>query len=326
MTERQLFLETVRFGKPERVLTGVPAYTLGYVGVNHQGYGDRDMPDAHDRPVGSVWTDIWGTVWHKEYPGVMGFPKGYPLDDPKNMDGYEWPSPDDERLISKIFEMKNQYANEGDKVLAGSHRDTLWEKSYMLVGMENMMDYFFSDPGYVKEILRRIMDFQMGIARHYVDAGIEIAMLGDDLGTQRSLLLSPDIVNTFLVPEYRRLFYFYRERGVFISFHSCGHIEPLLETFIGLGVDILNPLQVTANSLENVIKTTQNRMALAGGVSTKLIMEGPVDKIRETVKDTIRLLGANGGYFCGPDQGMPFPEEHYNAYKDAVYEYGKYPL
>ena len=72
-----------------------------------------------------------------------------------------------------------------------------------------------------------------------------MACLGDDLGTQTGSLLGPRIVREFLVPEYRRLFRLYREHGVMIGFHSCGNVDAVLETFMELGVDVLNPVQAT---------------------------------------------------------------------------------
>lgn len=93
-----------------------------------------------------------------------------------------------------------------------------------------------------------------------------------------------------------------------------------------LGVDVLNPVQATANNLTNVIRTTHGKMALSGGISTGLVMDGPVDLIREEVKRVIGILGRDGGYFCGPDQGMPFPESHIQALHEAVEEFGRYPL
>jgi uroporphyrinogen decarboxylase len=317
-------LEIIRFGKPERVMAGIPSYGVGYHGVNHQGYGDAGMASGHDRPVGSKWFDIWGVGWHKEYPDVMGFPKINPLADMAALKGYKWPDPDDERLCAPIYESAGAFENRGEFFINCSHRDTLWEKSYMLVGMENMMSYFYTEPSYAREILRRIMDFQLGMAMHYVGAGAEIASLGDDLGTQRSLLLGQGIFDEFLEPEYRRIFEFYKSRNILIEFHSCGHIEPLLESFIGLGVNVLNPVQATANDLGAVIGVTRNRMALKGGISTGLLMDGAPGQIRAAVRDAIALLGKGGGYFCAPDQGMPFPAANYAAYEDAVSEFGSY--
>ena len=235
----------------------------------------------------------------------MGFPKGNPLADIANLKNYQWPDPDDERICGQIYRQVKDFPG-GDVFLSGANRDTLWEKAYMLVGMEQMMVYFHTEPEYAKEILHRIMDFQIGIAAHYVSLGIEFAHLGDDLGTQHSLILSPGIINDFLVPQYSRLFGFYKEHNVLIGFHSCGHIEPVLDVFMGLGVDVLNPIQATANNLVAVRQRTQGKMALAGAISTKTIMEGPACKIRDEVRNAIYTLGCSGGYFCRPDSRYAF--------------------
>ena len=93
-----------------------------------------------------------------------------------------------------------------------------------------------------------------------------------------------------------------------------------------LGVDVLNPLQESANDLQLVRERTQGRMALQGGISSGLIVAGPAEMIRQEVRHRIYQLGQHGGYFCGPDQGMPWPEEHIRALRGAVEEYGTYPL
>jgi len=321
MTDKQNALEIIHFGRPERVVAGIRGYGLSYYGCDHQGY----LGGGHDLLVGSTWTDIWGTGWHKEQTGVMGFPRENPLADMTALHDYAWPDPSDERICRQIYDLADQFPHD-DRFLCGRHRDTLWEKAYMLVGMENMMVYFHTEPNYAREILHRIMDFQMGIAQHYLKLGIELANLGDDLGTQSSLILSPDIIDKFLVPEYERLFGLYRSRGVLIDFHSCGHIEPVLETLMDLGVNILNPVQATANDLAALREKTMGRMALSGAISTKLLMEGPCELIVSEVRRTMWLLGRQGGYFCCPDQGLPFPEAHFAAYQQTVEQYGIYPL
>lgn len=321
MTERENALRTIRFDNPEYIMEGMPEYTLAYTGCNHESYdGGGD-----DRPVGTRWTDIWGTGWRKEQADVMGFPSEFPLADVASLKDYVWPDPADGRIVDEIYRRRAQY-EPGDRFLSGSHRDTLWEKSYMLVGMENMMAYLYTEPGYAREILHRIMDFQLGIARHYLDLGVEMVNMGDDLGTQNSLLIGKETLRDFFVPEYKRLFELYKARNVIINFHSCGHIEPLLDLLLELGVDILNPIQATANDLQQVRRMTDRKMTIQGGVSTSLILHGPVEAIDTAVKEAILLLGQNGGYFCAPDQEMPFAEAHLAAFHEAVKRYGTYPL
>ena len=135
-----------------------------------------------------------------------------------------------------------------------------------------------------------------------------------------------DYVTRELEPEYRRLFDTYREKGVIVGFHSCGCIESVLETFMELGVDVLNPVQSTANDLAEVRRRTGGRMALQGGVSTATIMAGPVERIVAEVRRRMWQLGRDGGYFCGPDQGMPFPPAHIEAVRATIEEFGRYPL
>lgn len=93
-----------------------------------------------------------------------------------------------------------------------------------------------------------------------------------------------------------------------------------------LGVDILNPVQASANDLTKIRHMTQGRMALQGAVSSATIMAGPIQAIDAEVRQRIQQLGQQGGYFCGPDQGMPWPADHYRAMEEAVTRYGRYPL
>lgn len=317
MNAKENALRNIHFDHPERITAGVPAYTLSYLGCDHQGFAGG----GHDSPVGRRWVDIWGTEWHKELEGVMGFPRGNPLSDVAALQDYRWPDPDDERICGQIYRMAQAFPG-GDLFLAGSNRDTLWEKAYMLAGMQNMLVYFFDEPNFVQEVLHHIMDFQLGIAAHYLKLGVEIAFFSDDLGTQRGPLLSPWIVREFFLPEYKRLFSLYKQHNVLIEFHSCGHIQPFLEMFMDLGVDILNPLQATANDLDKVRSVTRGRMALHGGVSSAVVMDGPVELIEAAVRQRIDQLGREGGYFCDVDQDLPFPEAHRRALYRAVEKYG----
>ncbi len=323
MNPKENALRIIRFDSPERIVGGLPLHDISYFGVNHEPF---EGPGGHDSPVGTQWRDIWDVGWRKEMEGVMGYAVHHPLAD-LDVEKYDWPDPDDERLIAQVYEKsKDPDIDREGAFTGGSHRETLWERAYNLVGMDRLMTAFYDAPDAVREIFRRITDFQMGIAGHYAKCGIEAARTGGDLGTQVGLLVSPGIMEEFLVPEWRRLIAFYKEREAIITRHCCGHVEPILEMFIDLGIDVLNPIQATANNLEKVREVTGGRLALAGGVSTKLIMEGPPERIRAETRRCMWLLGREGGYFCSPDQGMPFPEGHLEALRETVREHGAYPL
>lgn len=318
MTQKENFYELICFKNPQRIICKYPEYCLSYMGCNHensQGFG-------HHSPVGTTWVDIWGTTWHKDLEGVMAFPKAFPLENLENLDSFVFPDIDSDEIGGQIFRMRADY-DDTDKLLIGLHRDTLWEKAYMLVGMENLMVYIHAEPELVKNLLHRLMDFQLKAAEKYVAAGVEKVYMGDDMGTQHSLLLGEKIVYEFFYPEYKRLIDFYKGRNIITNFHSCGHIEPLLPMFIDLGIDILNPIQSTANNLSNVRKLTQGRMALQGGISSAILMSGTKEDIEKEVRLKIEILGSQGGYICCPDQGMPYPEENIAYMEEMVGKYGE---
>ena len=105
------------------------------------------------------------------------------------------------------------------------------------------------------------------------------------------------------------------------------HFDPQLKIVPGNAhLELHDPVQATANNLDTVRARTASRMALQGGVSSGLIVAGPIPAIRAEVCQRIWQLGRDGGYFCGPDQGMPWPQAHIQALLDAVAEFGTYPL
>ena len=323
MTRKENTWEILRFGTPERVVGDIdPIHWASYFGANHENADGG----GHHLPQGSRWQDLWGVTWFRERADAMGFPCGHPLQDlPSSLKTYRWLDTDDERLIGQVYTRAKE-CDRSTVFLAGAHRDTLWERAYLLCGMEDLMCYFYTEPAAVKELLHHIMDFQLGIAKHYLAVGVEVIGCSDDMGTQVAPLFSPEIMQEFFVPEYRRLFELYQAHGVIITFHSCGHILPLLETFIDLGINVLNPVQASANDLAEVRRITQGRMVLTGGLSSSLLVDGPPESIRAEVRRLLWLLGRDGGYFCAPDQGMPWPQAHIDAYVAALEEFGQYPL
>jgi len=115
----------------------------------------------------------------------------------------------------------------------------------------------------------------MGIARHYIKLGVEMVSCTTTLGTQAGPLLGPQIMREFLVPEYRRLSRSTASAAYSSTSIAAANRQPVLEPLMDLGVNILNPVQATANDLDKVRAATAGRMCLQGGVSSATIYDGP---------------------------------------------------
>jgi uroporphyrinogen decarboxylase len=209
-----------------------------------------------------------------------------------------------------------------------SHRSTVFERAWELVGMERLLVMMVSEPEAVDGLFERIIQFQLGIARQYLELKPDLAVLGDDLGTQLGLFFSPALFRRYLKPRYARLVDLYRSSGVLVEFHSCGNVLGLVDDFLDLGIDILNPIQPRAiGDLALLRRKTAGRMALRGGVDTQYTLTlGTPAEVRAEVRERIGSLGRQGGYICGPDQTIPMPAENVVAFESAVADFGRYPL
>jgi len=321
LTEKENAERIIGFGNPDRVGTHVPMQLISYLGCNHEGYQEKPNPDS------SVWEDIWGTTWRLESEYISEMPVNHPISDGwSSVEKYRWPDPDDDRLVSKIYQDLETIQDDQDSFLTGFHRDLLLEKGSMLAGMQNLMIWFKTDSELVKFIFQRIMDFQLGIAKHYLACNVEMVKFGEDLGGQTSALFSHEVFEKFLLPEYKRIFNFYKGKNIKVYFHSCGQIENFIDDFINLGVDILNPVQATANNLVLVRERTMGKIALEGGVNSSIIMQADKTALKKEVLHRLLQLGSDGGYFCCPDQKMPYPEKNIQFIDFLVNKFGKYPL
>ncbi len=316
---KQNFLECVRFGTPDRVpcSRSLPVLAIGYFGVN---------PEDNRPPGAETWTDLWQVRHRHSHEGVMPFPVFHPLQALASWEDYRWPDPHDPALYAAAREAVRGAAHRSELILAASHRSTLLERAWKLAGMEDLFVAMLEEPRKVHRLLDRILEFQLGVAEEYLALGVEMATLGDDHGTQRAPLVSLAAFREFFKPRYARLVSLYKAEGCLVSFHSCGSVRELAPELMDIGVDILNPAQATANDLAELRRPPQGRMALQGGVSSHTIMQGPPRRVRAEVEGRIRLLGREGGYICGPDQGMPFPPAHIEALERAVADFGAYPL
>ena len=147
VTEKQNALEIIRFGRPEWIAEGLKDYGLHYLGCDHEGYDGG----GHHLPVGARWTDIRGTDWRRGREEVMGFPRGNPLADWRRPDRLPLARPG--RRAHLRQDARPVRLSRRGGVPCGVHSGTLWEKAYMLVGMEDLMCYFYTEPDAARELL-----------------------------------------------------------------------------------------------------------------------------------------------------------------------------
>jgi uroporphyrinogen decarboxylase len=161
---------------------------------------------------------------------------------------------------------------------------------------------------------------------------INIIKIGDDLGTQENLMISPRMYRRMLKPLHAEMIAMIKQKTqAKVFFHTDGDVFDLIEDFIEIGVDVLNPVQTSAGkmaNLEELKNRYDKRIIFCGAIDTqKILPYSTPDEVKQEVKRVINILGKGGGYMLATVHTVmnEVPAENVLAMVDAVEEYGVYP-
>lgn len=213
--------------------------------------------------------------------------------------------------------------------VCGNLVQTIFEKAWAIRGFEETMMDMLAEPEAISILFDRIVDLRIEQMKIMLDAGIDILMLGDDVGMQTGMLIGADTWREHLKPRLAKLI---KEAvtirpGLPIFYHSCGNPGDIIPDLIEIGVTVLNPIQPECLDLQFVKDTYGDKLAFWGGVSAQTNMSfGTPEQVKEEVKRCIEILGKDGGYLVGPNHMVEpeVPWENLEAFFEAVEAYGNY--
>jgi uroporphyrinogen decarboxylase len=319
LTPKQNALEVIRHGTPEWVPTPKEAIR----GIAHR---DARFYNRNGDPTATEWTDAWGVGFEAESldPIVDGYPKHHPLTDLDRLDEFSWPDPNDPELMDVAREGLAKI--DRDRYLVNAvNPGSMFVRGWLLMGMEEFLVRVLTDADRIHELLDRICDYQVAIARRYCELRPDMATLGDDAGTNLALMMRPELWRELIKPRMKRVYDVYKDAGCIAMLHCCGRIMEIVDDIIEIGIDVLNPIQASANDLEELRARTAGKLTLLGGIDCRVVATGTPEEVASLTEETIRILGSDGEYFAWPDQTLRFPEENLEALEATVRRVGRYP-
>jgi uroporphyrinogen decarboxylase len=161
---------------------------------------------------------------------------------------------------------------------------------------------------------------------------VDIVGEGDDYGTQQSQLIDPEQFRTYYKPHFARLLQFIKMKtpGLKILFHSCGNVRPIIPDLIEMGVDILNPVHITASAMEPLqLKKDFGKDIVfwGGGIDTQDVLpNGTPQQIKDHIKQNIEALATGGGFVFSTVHNIQaeVQPENIAAMLEALNDFGKY--
>jgi uroporphyrinogen decarboxylase len=236
---------------------------------------------------------------------------------------------DDPYRVSHIRQWAKQLRDENNYAIIG----TPWllfplERAFAMQGMDTFLLNMSMNPDLASALLHKIYALCKTLMGHFLDETgdlIDMIKIGDDLGTQESLLMSPRMYRAVLKPIHKDYIAFIKSKTrAKVFFHTDGDVFNLMDDFIEIGVDILNPIQTAAgrmSNLEELKKRWGSQLTFCGAIDTQRILPfGTPAEVRDEVRRVIDILAPGGGYIITSVHTImsEVPPENILAMVDAV--------
>ncbi|MBN1286381.1 MAG: hypothetical protein JXB47_13365 [Anaerolineae bacterium] len=284
---------------------------------------DGAHPQDWAAPTDTTWVDQWGVGWQRAEDdwGATPFPVHHPLADFSKWAAYKPPDPDEAGLTR---------VQEGLQDPGKLHLAHLpfgpFERACALAGMDSFLMAALTDFDAARRMVEMVTDYTVRLSRRLVAAGLEMCWLTDDYGTERALVMSPGVWRALFKPALAEIFGVWKDAGRLVGLHSCGAVGAIVGDLVEIGLDVLHPVQASCNDAAALKARWGDRLSFWGGVSSRALMHGAADEVRRATLKMLRALAPGGGYVCGQDQTMPYPEENIAALVEIVERFGAYPL
>ena len=170
-------------------------------------------------------------------------------------------------------------------------------------GYEQFMIDLLLDENLVRKMLDKLHEAYLSRAKIFLDAMAnyaDIIFFTDDLGTQSAPLISVELYRRLIKPYWAELVALVKKYGKKTLMHSCGAISEFIPDLIDIGIDAVNPVQITAAGMEPARLKREFGKDIAfwgGGVSTQgMLDKGTPEQVREEVRRNVEIMAAGGGY------------------------------
>ena len=289
-----------------------------------------------------------GRLWHNlkdEFGVVWSMPDDrqlymdishHPLADAKIEDlaNYPFPKGDDPTRFTGVREQALELRRSTPYAISTGIGGVVYEICWYMRGLERWFIDMMENPAFCEvmldKTLRFWLDYFSGFMAEVGDI-IDVVMIGDDIGGQAGPLFSPDFYRRIVKPRQKRLVRHIKSlTAAKIWYHTCGSVAQFIPDLLDNGIDILNPVQISAENMDprQLKDEFGRRLCFWGGaIDTQHVLPTASPKeIKKHVRRNIEIFKPGGGYVFNNVHNIQLgvPPENVVALFDAAYEYGFY--
>ena len=287
---------------------------------------------------GRTWhdfTDEFGVTWsmpddHPYYFDISHSPlAGLSLEEIRR---YPFPKGDDPMRFEGLRERALRLRRETPYAVVSGISGVVYEICWYMRGLENLFIDMAAQPEVLEAIIDRTLAFWLDWFRLFLDeAGdvVDIIMIGDDLAGQNGPLFMPATYRGIVKPRQKRLVQYIKSRTrAKIWYHSCGSVLEYLPDLVDNGIDILNPVQISARGMDpaRLKAGWGDQLSFWGGAidAQHVLPHASPGEVREHVRRNLAAFKPGGGYVFNNVHNIQadVPPENILAMYDAAYEFG----
>lgn len=348
MNNRENYLRTVRFEKPEHIPI---TFYINQACWHHYDFNDLyDIMEAHEllfpdfeRQEGPPqisylanaiashdYTDPWGCVWSTTDDGITGSVHGHPLASWDNFAEYQPPDPmqtdgtypiDWEQIAERV---KRQKAND-ELVVGGLPHGHTFLRIQDICGYENVIFSMCDENPNLVKLIKMVEDFNFAYIQKCLELEPDVVSYPEDLGMQVGPMLSPEHLRKYTKPSYKRLMQPARDAGALVHMHSDGDIRTLVDDLIDGGVEIIN-LQDLVNGIDWIAEKFSGKTCVDLDVDRQNITRfGTPDEIDALIRKEVEKIACKeGGLMMKAGIYPGIPLANINALANAMERYTGY--
>jgi len=278
---------------------------------------------------GSEYVDEWGVGWVSvpyDTPyggGRYTEPRVHPLAD-ADADAVARYRPPDPGRPELYADAERLIAEHGAEYwIVGSTVTTIFETAWALRGLEQMLTDFIDNPDLADAVLEIPYRYHLAAAETLVRMGVGMIWLGDDVGHQQGMLISPRHWRRFLKPRMAHIIERLKAINpqLKVAYHSDGCVYAIIPELIEIGLDVLNPVQPAAMDPSWLKREYGKDLCFWGSMDEQYTLPfGSPDEVRQEVLKRIATLGAGGGLILAPTHHLQLdtPLENFWAMVEVV--------
>ena len=289
---------------------------------------------------GRVWddfTDEFGVTWSMpedcpNYFDISHSPlAGLTVEQIKE---HPFPKGDDPARFAGLRERALRIRRETEYAVVSGISGVVYEICWYMRGLENLFMDMVERTEVLETIIDRTLKFWMDWFRLFLDEVgdvVDVIMIGDDLAGQNGPLFSPAIYRGIVKPRHKKLVQYIKSRTrAKIWYHTCGSAIEYIPDLLDNGIDVLNPVQLSARGMgagELKAKWGKKLAFWGGGIdSQRVLPRASVGEVREHVRRNVEAFKPGGGYVFNNVHNIQgdVPAENIVGMFDAAYEYGAY--